>query len=140
MGKGYRVIEKGTGHPQFVDYKCLSCGTVLIDVFYMRKADIRPEIQCECGSQAKEVWLRRNFIHSSLSSMYGKPQPETGYETTFENYSDKVAYGRKHGLTESNDPVGGSRSRSDEAMQKAYDAEKRPRTPGASYWLDDPPV
>ena len=139
MGKGYRIIQKGSGHPQFVDYKCSSCGMILTDVFYMRKADIRPEIQCDCGGQATEVWLRRNFIHSSLSNMYGKPQAESGYEVTFENYSDKIEYGRKHGLTESNDPVGGSRSRSDEVMQKAYDDEKRPRSPGESHWIDGPP-
>ena len=125
---GYMRITGGT-HPEFVDYSCPNCQRVMEDVLFPSKAAVTDTVTCSCGSEAVKVILRTNFIHPSLSTLYGRPQPALGYSTDpgdqINDYGDKQRVMRKYGLTESNDAEKGNSKRSDGLRHQAYLREKR---------------
>lgn len=92
----------------FHDYECSTCGHLHKDVFTRRREDIKKRIDCEkCGRNAPMVFNTVNRIHHDHSSMYGKFHP--GFGEVVNSYSHKQELLRKYNVTESSDPVGGSR-------------------------------
>ena len=132
----------GGVHPEFVDYRCTNCDRVTEDVHFSSKSAVTDTITCSCGSEAVKVILRTNFINLSISSLYGRLQPALGYsedpDDQINNYGDKQRVLRKHNLTESNDPVGGSRKRSEELKHEAYKREKERKARPPSSWVAPP--
>jgi hypothetical protein len=133
----YKVNITGTSMPRLVDYRCDSCNAFYEDVYYNSREAVEKEISCSCGHKAHEVWSSRsNFIHPSHSGMYGKPQPAFG-NIVMEDYGHKQRLLREFGVQESNDAIGGSKKRSEEAWHKHHLAEKeKPRE--ATTWVDAP--
>ena len=92
-----------------VDYACGTCGVLTEDVFYAGRSAVLDTIECTCGADAEKIISgRRNFIHPSHSSMYGKVNPAFG--EVVEDYAHKQRLMKKYGVMEGADPVGGSRS------------------------------
>ena len=141
---GVMRVTGGT-HPEFVDYSCPNCQRLHEDVHFTSKGAVTDTVTCSCGSEAEKVILRTNFIHPSLSTMYGRLQPGLGYSTDpddqINNYGDKKRVMRKYGLIESNDPERGNRKRSDELKHEAYKLDKASagrRAGASSQWVGNP--
>lgn len=131
-----RVV--GASHPEFVDFKCDSCGLVTEDVYFKSKGEVTETVECSgCGNQAHKVILRTNFIHPSLSTMYGRKEPALGNEV-IEDYGHKKRLMKEYDIVESNDPTGGNRKYSEEMKHEAYLNEKRRESLPKSTWVDDP--
>ncbi len=92
----------------FHDYECTECGHRQIDVPSTTSAQIQRIIPCnQCDGTARMIFVTSNFIHSSHSGMYGKFH--AGFGEVVESYSHKQELLKKYNVTESADPVGGSR-------------------------------
>lgn len=90
-----------------IDFKCNHCNHKWEHCF-TKKDDIVNALECpECSHVAFREWHNVNFIHPSKSSMYGRYEPCFGEYV--ENRSHKQKLLKKYGVTESSDPVGGSR-------------------------------
>ena len=126
----YTVTIKGGAHPMLVDYACGKCGALTEDVFYHSRAAVEDALACRCGSVAERIISqRRNFIHPSHSSMYGKENPAFG--VVVEDYGHKQRLMREYGVMEGADPVGGSRNH----WKPTPD---RPEPVPGSHWTDRP--
>lgn len=94
------------------DYRCDKCGHEEHDL-YFRVSDLPAKKKCAfCGKLASRQLFagqKRLGQITSGNSMYGIEQPAVG--VVFNSYEEKVKYLREHNLMETNDPVGGSRSK-----------------------------
>lgn len=94
------------------DFECVKCGNVEEDL-YMEVKNLPRKKKCAaCGKIASQQRFRgqkRLAQITSGNSMYGIEQPAVG--VTFNSYEEKMKYLREHNLMETNDPVGGSRSK-----------------------------
>lgn len=127
--KGYKVTVTGGAHPILVDYYC-NCGRWQRDVFFSRRADVTDRVPCECGEEAEKVIaVRRNFIHPSHSSLYGRYEP--ALDAVVEDYGHKKRLMDELGVMEGNDLVGGSRE---------YRKDPPPKRSAGNdvAWTDDP--
>ena len=125
----YKVNMIGGAHPTLVDYACGKCGAVTEDVFFASRLAVTTTIACACGHAAEKIISqRRNFIHPSKSSMYGKY--EEGLGCVVQDYGHKQQLMREMGVIEGADPGGGSRNH----------WRPQPKAPEASntVWVDDP--
>lgn len=132
----------GASHPQMADYKCDGCGLVTEDVYFKGRDAVTETLECpSCGNEAHRVILRTNFIHPSISTLYGREQPALGYgneDSVIHDYADKKRIMQKYDLVESNDSVGGNRHLSEERKHEAWQNQKRrDRSPG-SVWVNGP--
>ena len=92
----------------FHDYECTECGHRQIDVPSTTSTQIQRILPCtECDGTARMIFVTSNFIHNSHSGMYGKFH--AGFGEVVESYSHKRELLKKYNVTESADPVGGSR-------------------------------
>ena len=79
------------------DYKCISCGKVHRD--HPVDGDTIPKtIACDCGKRAGWTRLKKNLIHRSISSLYGKTDPRFGERV--DSYEEKKRLLKEHGLEE----------------------------------------
>jgi hypothetical protein len=128
--------------PRLVDFRCSGCKELIEDEFFHvdRQEDVPKFITCEeCGCIAHQIKSgQRNFIHPSISSMYGKPQPAFG-NIVMEDYAHKQRLLEEFGVQEANDAIGGTKKRSDEARHQHYLAEKKAKKEtGPSEWISGP--
>lgn len=104
------------------DYTCTRCGKIHEDLYYATWKQAPPKIRCEsCHSHtATKVVGTRNFIHPSLSTMYGRPEPCLGGDY-FQDYGHKQAVLKQLGAQESSDRVHGAK-----LYQDKFRPEPRP--------------
>ena len=122
--------------PRFVDYRCEECNELVEDEMFANLDAVTLYVTCpRCKGQAHQIKSgRTNFIHPSHSGLYGKPQPAFG-NIVMEDYAHKQRLLKEFGVQESNDAVGGSKKRSDEARHQQYLADKAKKESGPSEWV-----
>lgn len=90
------------------DFLCQSCKKIDADVFY-RVADLPERVKCQkCSGEMRQTYLERMGQINPKGSMYGRYH--IGFGEVVESYSHKQALLKKYDVTESSDPVNGSRS------------------------------
>jgi putative FmdB family regulatory protein len=94
------------------DYSCNACGHLEEDLYFSISELPKVRACSKCGAHASTqhfAGVKRLGQITSAGPMYGVWQPAAG--RVFNTYEEKVAYLKKHNLRETNDPVGGSRSK-----------------------------
>ena len=91
------------------DYQC-ACGGKVIDAYFSTFAASPASVTCpECGQNtAARVIGTKNFIHPSLSTMYGRPEPALGGDVLVD-YAHKQRVLRELGVQEASDRVHGAK-------------------------------
>jgi len=127
----YKTTIRGGSHPRLEDYQCSSCEFTDVDVYFSSRDDVTPTRPCSsCGEESERMiaGTRRNFIHPTHSSMYGKFEPGLG--CVVESYGHKQRLMREFDVQESSDTTKGSRN---------YQvSDPGPRSKPHGNWVGDP--
>lgn len=101
------------------DYQC-SCGKEYRD-WPVNGARVPKTIKCECGKRAGWVRMRKNQIHRSHSSQYGRMDPRLGERV--DSYEEKKRLLKERGLEETDI------ERYDDIQQDVINRSKKDDTP-----------
>lgn len=113
------------------DYHC-QCGHREEDRYYARWQQAPVRIQCSaCLGKAKKVIGTKNFIHPSISTLYGRPEPALGGDC-FESYDHKRKLLNKLGAIEASDRIQGAKLYQDQVRSP------KPRPNERLRWGDEP--
>ena len=122
----------------FVDFKCETCGFMQIDVLFRSSRELVQSNKCpECDGKANRVFTGGNFIHPTLSTLYGKYEP--ALDMVVKDYAHKQQLMREFNITEANDTVKGSRNdRAEKHKAIKQRHEERAQSGSASSWTTQP--
>ncbi len=94
------------------DYSCDACGHLEEDLYFSisELPKVRSCGKCKANASTQHfAGVKRLGQITSAASMYGVWQPAVG--RVFNTYEEKKKYLKEHNLIETNDPIGGSRSK-----------------------------